>query len=104
MAGLRAKYTGDTNKNLATIRKHLTNRELGTTISACLYSDGSVRVNAFTSKKQLDLGRFKAAVEAIIKDSEVAVEKISYRSTVELGHFITWYERTAILQFEQEAV
>lgn len=104
---LRAQYTGDTNKNLATIRKHLTNRKLGTSISACLYSDGSVRVNAYTSKKQVDLGRFKVAVEAIVKDSEVAVKKISYRSTaedVDSYPFPAWYTRTAILEFGREAV
>jgi hypothetical protein len=103
MGRLRAQYTGGTNSNLATIRKHLTNRKLGTSIAACLYSDESIRINTFTSKQQVNLGRFKNAVEAIIKDAGVAVKKISYRSTFEINNF-TWYTRIAILEFGQEVV
>ena len=99
---LRSQYTGNTNSNLATIRKHLTNRKLGTTLSACLYSDGSVRVNYYTSKKQVALNAFKAAVEAIVRDAGVAVKDIRYRSTIEKDNFPfpAWYTRTAILSFK----
>ena len=101
---LRAQYTGSTNRNLATIRKHLTNRKLGSEISASLYSDGSVRVIAFGSEKHLDLGKFKTAAQAIVKDAGVSVKEILYRSEKYgwLGGYLT-YKRTAIISFEQEA-
>lgn len=106
MSRLRAQYTGDTNKNLATIRRHLTNRKLGTVIHANLYSDGSVRVSAFSNKKQLDLGKFKEAVQAIVVDTKLAVVDVQYRSEKYrwfTGHPPTC-KRTAILEFGQEAI
>ena len=96
--GLRAQYTDNTNSDLAKIRRHLTNRKLGTELCARLFSDGSLRIMAIGTRKIIPLDAFKKAVSDIVCDAEVDVAETRFRSTKEeWWSGVVYRTRTAVL-------
>ena len=103
----RARYTGETDKILAEIRRHLTHKGLGTNGHAVKYSDGTYRIITYNT---MSVFKFKLAVAKVIEecdfgdiDNPLFIRR-TYRSEVRRDIYAGWEtpfrSRTCILTIE----